>query len=435
MVWIVMMAFAMALAGVVLLSRGMRGVRMDDHPVCRRCGFDLFGLGPTSEKCPECGADLHLPRARIIGHRRRRAGLLTAGVGLLAVSLSALSFLGVARVRQMDLNTLKPFWWLKLEVRDPASLPVVAELNQRLAAGKLDDAQIASIADIALRTQGDPRATWLTPMGDFLEAARALRKLDDARWRKYAEQGVSTPTLRARPVVRRGDVVPYIIDWPSPRTGTTMRLQMNVKVEAGDNLFDPKSVSQAGVILAFGGSTTEWFASPNPKKLAATADGAQTLNLHLTCDVEDRGARGSTIGRRVMDVSAPWTLVKTERETVGLIHDAPSKTRMLAAITVEFHTQPAFHVLYIGNQPMPWPVAADVLEKVGDKMVTLGEVKLSSTPRKAFTFTNDLAIRDAKATHVDIILRPSLHAAHGSADMTQIWGDDLVFKDVPVETK
>jgi len=26
-----------------LILRGLRGVRVGDHPVCRKCGFDLFG--------------------------------------------------------------------------------------------------------------------------------------------------------------------------------------------------------------------------------------------------------------------------------------------------------------------------------------------------------------------------------------------------------
>jgi cytochrome c-type biogenesis protein CcmH/NrfF len=31
------------LLGVLLVVRGMRGRAVDDHPICRRCGFDLFG--------------------------------------------------------------------------------------------------------------------------------------------------------------------------------------------------------------------------------------------------------------------------------------------------------------------------------------------------------------------------------------------------------
>jgi len=34
--------------------------------------------------------------------------------------------------------------------------------------------------------------------------------------------------------------------------------------------------------------------------------------------------------------------------------------------------------------------------------------------------------------HADVILRPSVHSAVGTLDMTQIWGEELVLHNVPV---
>lgn len=42
---------------VVLLRRGLRGRAIDDHPVCRACGFDLFNLPSDRAACPECGSE------------------------------------------------------------------------------------------------------------------------------------------------------------------------------------------------------------------------------------------------------------------------------------------------------------------------------------------------------------------------------------------
>lgn len=58
------------IAGVVLLGWAWRGRRVDDHPVCRKCRFDLYGL-PEPEACPECGAALGGAGAVRIGNRRR----------------------------------------------------------------------------------------------------------------------------------------------------------------------------------------------------------------------------------------------------------------------------------------------------------------------------------------------------------------------------
>ncbi|MDB5301957.1 MAG: hypothetical protein JWO87_3620, partial [Phycisphaerales bacterium] len=47
------LAFAIA-----LLAWGIRGRRVDDHPICAHCGFDLVGTPASSYVCSECGSDL-----------------------------------------------------------------------------------------------------------------------------------------------------------------------------------------------------------------------------------------------------------------------------------------------------------------------------------------------------------------------------------------
>jgi hypothetical protein len=37
---------AAAFAAAALLVFALRGRRVDDHPLCRKCGFDLFGKPP-----------------------------------------------------------------------------------------------------------------------------------------------------------------------------------------------------------------------------------------------------------------------------------------------------------------------------------------------------------------------------------------------------
>jgi hypothetical protein len=51
------------LVGLILLILGLRGRRVDDHPICRKCGFDLFGKPEGSTICSECSADLTYPHA------------------------------------------------------------------------------------------------------------------------------------------------------------------------------------------------------------------------------------------------------------------------------------------------------------------------------------------------------------------------------------
>src|SRR2546425_8365233 len=86
-IWMMLLPPAALLIGLVLLIRGLRGRRVDDHPICRRCGFDLFGRPETSTQCAECGADLTLPRAIQHGRRVRRGGMIFAGGTLVGIVL------------------------------------------------------------------------------------------------------------------------------------------------------------------------------------------------------------------------------------------------------------------------------------------------------------------------------------------------------------
>src|SRR3954468_17278791 len=93
-----------AIAGVsfLLLVYAWRGRLTDDQPLCRKCGFDLFGLPETSRCCPECGAELSRKRATRVGHRRKRGPLLVLGTLLLLLGATPPVGVQVARARGVD---------------------------------------------------------------------------------------------------------------------------------------------------------------------------------------------------------------------------------------------------------------------------------------------------------------------------------------------
>lgn len=83
--------FAGVCIGAVLFLLALRGRRVDDHPLCGECDFDLTGRPAASKRCPECGADLTRPTAIVLGHRQpHRPGMVAAGV-CVAVCLIAMA--------------------------------------------------------------------------------------------------------------------------------------------------------------------------------------------------------------------------------------------------------------------------------------------------------------------------------------------------------
>src|SRR5260221_9638161 len=136
---------AVLVCACALIALGRRGKRLDRHPICRRCGYDLVGLPETSMVCSECGKDLTRRRARRIGNRSPRRGLIWAGMLMLLPSLAWFGAMGWVVAHHVDVNRYKPYVLLAREasaenkkLRESA----IGELTGRVQAGKLSAAQV-----------------------------------------------------------------------------------------------------------------------------------------------------------------------------------------------------------------------------------------------------------------------------------------------------
>ncbi len=180
MTWLWLIPTLVLLTAVAMLWVGLRGRRVDDHPICRNCGFDLFGRPEGSLRCAECGAELLLRRAIVQGRRVRRRWMIAVGVLLLGIGLSVGGGDGYAAYAISDLQPHKPIWWLISEMNGSdakARNAAVAELSRRLAAGQLARRQSDAAVDAMLDIQADarqspPRRPFTVAMGNVIEDER-----------------------------------------------------------------------------------------------------------------------------------------------------------------------------------------------------------------------------------------------------------------------
>src|SRR5205823_5320033 len=121
-----------------------------DHPICRRCGFDLTGRPPGSDRCSECGADLLRPHAVRAGHRQRRPYVLSAGVGSLLVGVLVTAWV-IIQGGGWDIGPYKPLWLLRreLDAGPAAQLAAVREIVRRMNSGAIPRNQFLPIVDRA----------------------------------------------------------------------------------------------------------------------------------------------------------------------------------------------------------------------------------------------------------------------------------------------
>ena len=246
---------ALLVLAVPLLWLAARGRRTDDHPLCRKCGFDLFGKPADATRCSECGADLRRRRAVRVGNRQRRHRLaymsfigVAAGAGWLGVG-------GWRAAQHVDWNRHKPLWWVKKDLDappGPARDAALRELGKRVAEQKLPDAEVAALIDRALAYQADVTKPWSPAWGEVVEAARWAGRCPAERWKRYLTHSVTFSIEVLGQENRTGEpVVVRLLRGPD-RVGTK---SFELQIEA-----DPRKVSVGGRTDAYDDAANRYSA-------------------------------------------------------------------------------------------------------------------------------------------------------------------------------
>jgi hypothetical protein len=188
-------AIAVMVIGVLLTFRGARGRRIDEHPICRKCGFDLVGGKRGMVVCPECGRDLNTRWAVRWGNRRRRRGMVALRLIVLLIGVGGATTLGVIQARGVKWNSYKPVWWLERDLlsKDGATAGAAGKkLVDRMSRPGIDAATERRLVDTVLVVQADPSAPWNGDISSILTTVRNKGLVDDKQLSRFIEQSVST---------------------------------------------------------------------------------------------------------------------------------------------------------------------------------------------------------------------------------------------------
>ncbi len=323
---------AIGVISLAMLVIGWRGRRVDDHPVCRRCRYDLIGLDPRPAHCPECSADLARPKAVRDGARRKRRGAVALGMLGLTVALVAAGALTWGAASSFNWNTIKPAWLLEQEMRGfGASFDqgVIDELASRVLKGRTDDERLGRLARIALDLQGDPTASWATGYGDIVEYAGSTGVLDQAAMDTYYGRCIGTQVL-VRDTLRAGDDSNVTIDFGEMRLGGATYW---FTVQERDCRLDGEptlGVLGGGAIGMSGGGGGGRISSN-----ALTLDEPGEHVLELAYAVEVRTAMGTpplAVSERQQTI--PLNVVAPDAPLYTLIEDESAREAMAEAVTI-----------------------------------------------------------------------------------------------------
>ncbi len=150
--WSLLGLFALG-AIVVFMSRNWR--KVDDHPYCRACGFDLTGRIPAPDACPQCGAALTGQRAIRLGQTEPSRGLQFLGL-LLMLPLVGFVALLVASWNGVNLEQYIPTPMLVSQLSSDnfdTYQTAFKEVTRRKHAESLTDDNYRALVQAALKEQ------------------------------------------------------------------------------------------------------------------------------------------------------------------------------------------------------------------------------------------------------------------------------------------
>jgi hypothetical protein len=419
-----------ALTAITLLTLGIRGKRLNDHPICRRCAFDLVGVYPGAQQCTDCGARLTRRHAIRHGRRRPRRALIVAGLVPLAILASLGALFTWAVATNYDLNKLKPTWLLVREAESAApSDGALAELIVRLNADELGPAAIDRLVARAMRIQADTTIPWRSAYGDIVETARTLNHVDDEQWETYALQCFEGD-IRVRERIRPGDRLPVeavIRARAGPRP--TFRAQVQVGPLRVDGV-EAEGGWDVGDLLSTGTTTRiaqRWFMPPT------LAPGPHEVDVELHFQIFEAGAPpgAPSISERTLTFRRTIDVVPRSEDVIALVKDPSIAERIARGASATIGPDPrGLNRLTITLADVPLAISASVTLRRGDQEWNVGNMIAYDNSR---SFHTGLRVPDGVTPGVvDVIITPNPTPPRGSIDIIEIWGEPIVIEDVTV---
>lgn len=292
------------LLAIVLTIRGWIGHRIDDHPLCRRCGFDLYGRPATSTVCPECGTDLSPPGAITVGHQVRRWRLIAGGTSLLAIAAICLGMRLYFEYSNFNWASHSPNWLLLrvAQIDWNAQSAALTELIARRENGSLPTRQYAALVNAALDAQGRASQIWDSRWADVIETAHDEGNLDSKQWRRYARQALDSAQLSlvVPPTVEIGHAFEFSIECDGARCGHSPVLQLSHEYLRLGNQSLPPCITTC---IQMGGSNydgKQYAAAALPHDLAPGGVLVRAfVHLAVMCDDQPVIAEDRTFDARV----------------------------------------------------------------------------------------------------------------------------------------
>ncbi|MBK7404432.1 MAG: hypothetical protein IPJ41_07275 [Phycisphaerales bacterium] len=436
---------AAGVVGLGLAWFGLRGRRVDDHPICRRCRFDLVGVYPGVAVCPECGRALAGPGAVRRGARRRRKALLWIAMPFLLLTLGGGGFLGYTGATGYNWYGAAPDWLLEsLATSADRSVraKAVGELAVRVSGGVLANDRGVRLVEQALRAQADESTPWIPAWGDLMDAAIGAGLVGDDQFSAYLARSCKF-TLQVRERVRAGDEVAIQVELSPDRVGSATPLA--IAFEAGTLILDGQALAGTGhtgssrcYLGGMGGtcSRTLYHAfDPALGKHALSIDVDATISSSSPSTMMTGAATGPSARVRTR-VEAPLEIVGPNEQIVRLAPDptlAPAILKGLEAEQFRVESSGAGVTMLSGTvygRRLPADCAFEVLVRVDGREYPWAFAEFPAGGD--FGVGSSAQIPVELGDTIDLVFRASEQALLRNSRRDSAWGGEVVLEGVKV---
>ena len=450
----------LVIAGLLLVRAGWRGRRINDHPICRRCRFDLVGLGEVGshpDRCPECGTDLtgttrRARRAVIDGERRRRWRALTLGLLLLLAGLGTGFWLTYKPLAKFPWTTWAPDWVLAEMIDSPNTAQsdmVAREMLQRIQRDDLSASAVRRATTKILVLQADLNTPWRPVLGTLIEASRAKGTLSDELWQAYAANAIVI-NVEVPPVIGEGARVQYTarttyrvggwIGKPGPQ-----RMSLSAQVVGRRQTLGQLSRSREfarylstrieASRTSESGSRLD-FRSPAPGAHEGTIEF--DVGVFNTEDVDESRNPTSFISRQT--VAVPFVLhvidpntYQVSQKTPPELRDAMHKGFTIDAARLGRSTFNLEMTVTLWAQRPPMDYAFTVVLRTARGDLPLGQMAGRAGSQDIHAVSVERPPPGLSAGDVaTIVLKPDTAAARSKPEIREIWGEEIILENVPI---
>ena len=472
---IILLFLLLVLPGFFLLIGGLVGRQLFTEPRCRRCGYDVrkswTGDQDEARPCPECGADLTVPKAVRFGKRQRRLWMIITGAAIMTLVVAAMMivpmFIWPRSVRPRTQSNTALIATLATTADNSR---VWRELRNRLSTGRLSAKEVDQAIGQLTRHLQAQRASGQRvgyPHGaeDFIGLAVQTQSISAGQFQEFFGEFFEAyykdvPSLRRiHKSVRQGKRVRFDLGQRHLRRLDGIRLVYALRqvTIAGK----PVKVAKRNRNEMFHPDELSGYDNREPDNLALQLDlppGEYEVKFEFDLGVLPSTSplvgMGGKAGQkqRWQNPLCTWTttrssklhIVRADESPITLITDAalspggPGGLTVERAYTVPLPKGVRIKVQLARKSPPPTPYCFGMKVRVLDREYT-------PTRNRKFGASAGWGLNSgeqridlpgplpAEVDRITVILEPDPLYAEQWPELDRIWGEPITFKDVPLD--